>query len=640
MVTEVYDLETLSNLFTYTGYCLQDKKYYQFVIHAKLNQAEELYKHLKRDENMYQVGFNNENFDYPLEHYFLDNFHIFKHMSGQEIAMDLYAKSQSLISSEEFTSIRDKDKHIKQYDLYQIWHYNNKARITSLKNLEFVMQMENIEEMPFHHTTWINTLDEINKVLSYNKNDVDATTRFLFVTLGQTDYSQYKGKNKMELRTALSKKFNIDCHNWPDVKIGEQLMLTLYSRATNQNQWDVNKLRTERSNVALKDCVPPWCNLNSKEFKRFLDIVNNTVVTVPGGKFETSIIFHGIRFDFGLGGSHGCIKSGIYNSDKDYVIYDLDVASLYPSIAKSLKLYPQHLGPEFVNLYSQFIDKRIAEKHKPKDERDMVLIEGYKLILNGVYGKSGEATSFMYDLLYTYKTTIAGQLFIAMWAERMVEKVPDLEFIQINTDGITIKLKRTSIDKIKEVCSQLTKETGLSIEDAYYNKMIIRDVNNYIGVYEDSTIENEHIKLKGTFMDDVEYHQNSSMKIVPIALKNYFVYDIPIEKTIREHKNIFDFCLRLKINSSSKAQWHYLDGHDLKFKELHRTTRYFISNKGGGLVVYYNNSDSPNRINKGFNTTLFNNYYKSDNYDINYKFYESECRKIIYTIEDKQLKLF
>ena len=170
--------------------------------------------------------------------------------------------------------------------------------------------------------------------------------------------------------------------------------------------------------------------------------------------------------------------------------------------------------------------------------------------------------------------------------------------------------------------------------------MIIRDVNNYISVYEDSTKDNEHIKLKGVFVDDVEYHQNSSMKIVPIALKNYFVYNIPIEDTIRNHKNIYDFCLRLKINSSSIGEWHSIDKDIIKITKLNRTTRYFISKKGGGLVVYYNGSKSPGRINKGFNTTLFNKYYYSKDYNINFNFYETECRKIINTIEDKQLTLF
>ena len=84
----------------------------------------------------------------------------------------------------------------------------------------------------------------------------------------------------------------------------------------------------------------------------------------------------------------------------------------------------------------------------------------------------------------------------------------------------------------------------------------------------------------------------------------------------------------------------YFEKDNIKITQLTRTTRYFISKKGGGLIVYYNGSNSAGRINKGFNTTLFNKYYKSDNYDINFNFYEVECRKIINMIEDKQLTLF
>ena len=131
--------------------------------------------------------------------------------------------------------------------------------------------------------------------------------------------------------------------------------------------------------------------------------------------------------------AHGCISPGVYKSNDDIIILDLDVSSLYPSVARSLNLYPQHLGPEFMRLYEQFIDARVNEKHKPKDQRDNVLIEGYKLLLNGTYGKSGEETSFMFDRMYTYKTTIGGQCFICMWAERMVDVCPDLKFLQINT---------------------------------------------------------------------------------------------------------------------------------------------------------------------------------------------------------------
>lgn len=385
MVTEVYDLEVLQNLFTYTGYCLQDKKYYHFIIHKDFNQTVELYNHLKRDSKMAQVGFNNENFDYPLEHYFLTNYERLRHLSGQETAVELYNKAQQLIESTEYTGILDKHKIIIQYDLFRIWHYNNKARLTSLKDLQFVMQMDSIEEMPFDHTHWITTQEEINDILKYNKHDVESTLAFLNVTLGKTEYSQYKGKDKIKLRAELSQKFNTDVHNYSDVGIGEQLMLLLYSKETNQNPWDVNKLRTERNKIDLKDCVPSWCKIESNEFKTFLKIIEKTTLN-KDEEFKFSVIFHGIKFNFGLGGTHGCIKSGVYESNDTEVIADFDVASLYPSIAKSLTLYPAHLGPEFTNLYNKFIEDRIAEKRKPKEERDNVLIEGYKLILNGVYG--------------------------------------------------------------------------------------------------------------------------------------------------------------------------------------------------------------------------------------------------------------
>ena len=61
---EVYDVETLSNLFTYTGFNCTTKEYVQFVICSWRNDLKELIDHLSSD--IIQVGFNNENFDYPI----------------------------------------------------------------------------------------------------------------------------------------------------------------------------------------------------------------------------------------------------------------------------------------------------------------------------------------------------------------------------------------------------------------------------------------------------------------------------------------------------------------------------------------------------------------------------------------------
>lgn len=129
MIIEVYDIETLSNLFTYTGFDAKKKEWYQFVICNWRNDSDLLYNHLFRDK-ICQVGFNNEGFDYPVIHHFINHYGEYKTMPGQEVAQKLYEKSQEIIN-QEFSVISDKNKYIRQLDLFRIWHYNNKARATS-----------------------------------------------------------------------------------------------------------------------------------------------------------------------------------------------------------------------------------------------------------------------------------------------------------------------------------------------------------------------------------------------------------------------------------------------------------------------------------------------------------------------------
>ena len=624
MILEVYDLESLSNLFTYTGYRSKTDIWYQYVICPWRCDAKILYEHLIK-ERFVQCGFNNLAYDYPLLHHFLRHWKgEYEYSYGYELSQALYAKSQYLIE-ELFTEV--KKPLIPQIDLYKIWHYNNKARMTSLKDLEIQMRMENVEEMPIHHTQWCKEGDEI-KVLEYNKNDVLATYKFLLVTLGRTEYSLYKGENKLQLRNDLNKKFHVNVTNMGDVPMGEELMLQLYCRETGNNPLYLKKSGgTPRSIINLKDCIPKWCDLKTKEFNNFLNQVKNTSIKGEKGEFQFSVIYHQYKFDFGLGGSHGSIRPGVYESDDDWMIVDYDVASLYPSIAKSLQLYPEHLGIPFLHQYVGFIDTRLEEKSKPKNERDNVLIKGYKLIVNGAYGKSNEEKSFLYDPLYTFKTTIAGQMFICMWSERMVKAVPELTFIQTNTDGQTIRIPRNKLSLIREVNEQLTKETGLVIEEAFYSKMFIRDVNNYGSVYTDSTPEHEHIKF------------------VPLAVKNYFVYGTPIEETIKKDRDIFNFCMRLKTNSKSTPIFRHLeDNGKITDKELDRTTRYLIGKgKNSGILLKKFEDGKITGVNVGYSAILFNKAYHLDNWDdynLDYQFYITEANKLKNPLIFKELDLF
>lgn len=186
----------------------------------------------------------------------------------------------------------------------------------------------------------------------------------------------------------------------------------------------------------------------------------------------------------------------------------------------------------------------------------------------------------------------------------------------------------------------MTKLTGLYIEDNEYSKFIVRDVNNYLAVY-----TNGDIKYKGCFEIDKEFHKDPSMRIVPIAIKEYFVNNIPVRETIENHSNIYDFCLRLKTNSKSTPIFRHIDGDNIKDIKLNRTTRYYVSNvsKNSGVLLKDFGNDRISGINIGYNVILFNNYIKKDikEYNINYNFYIAEAMKIINAIEDGgQLNLF
>lgn len=638
MISEVYDIECLSNLFTYTGYCRQTKIYHQFVIHSLKNDYSELIEHLSQKE-LIMIGYNNDEYDYPILHHLINHKEQYQNLSGHELSQRIYQKSQEIINTQ-FSTVAEWNKHIPQIDLFKIWHYDNLAKLTSLKALEIALNLPLVEDMPYNHTYWITTTEEIDEVLSYNKNDVDATNEFLNVTLGNTNLPLYSGKNKLELRLAIKKKFKVNGLNFNDIKLGTELILKLYCEKFKINPKDVRKLKTPRKEIYLKDCLPQWMQFKTNKFNSLINKFSNTIIYngETKGKVNFSVIYHGIKIDYGTGGAHACIKPGVYDSDDEFGIYDLDIDSLYPMLGITQELYPEHLGPGFLDIYyGEIVSKRLEEKKKPKKERDFVIVEGFKLAANGSYGKTNEEKSWLYDPLYTMKTTISGQIFISMWAEYICENIPQVTILQINTDGITFRLPKKYKEKLLNFSDEITTRCKLTYEMNEYNKMVIRDVNNYSARYTDG-----NIKHKGDFEINKELHKDPSMKIVPIALEKYFFENVPIKETIINHSNIYDFCLRLKVNKGASAMYKTIneDGR-LNVQILSKNTRYYISNRGGILYKQFA-TNQISGINVGYSSILFNKYIEKSmiDYNINYQFYISECNKIINQIESKQLTLF
>ena len=227
-----------------------------------------------------------------------------------------------------------------------------------------------------------------------------------------------------------------------------------------------------------------------------------------------------------------------------------------------------------------------------------------------------------------------------MLLEELIINIPNLIVIQSNTDGITLQFDKQYLNKLEEIKTSWEKFTNYELEEAIYTKMIVRDVSNYISLY-----DNGKIKHKGCFEIDKELHKDNSFRIVPIALENYYIKGIPVEDTIKNHKNILDFCGRIKIDSRFELEFHSIkyDESNQPYKsieQLQKVTRYLVTKNGG--TIYKKNKDGKlTGINVGYMMNIYNvNDKIIDDFDIDYSFYIRECNKIINSVYDGSLTLF
>jgi hypothetical protein len=626
----VYDIETFKKCFTYVAINTKTQEVITCVIHKNRDDSKKLYDHLTSE--ICQIGFNNLGFDYPVLHYFLRNYK--KLLTTNELITELYDKAQGIINYKKSFSVQYNPHLIKEWemltpqlDLYKIWHYDNPAKLTSLKALQISTNYPNVVEsrIPFDQ----DELDdaEVEDIIKYNLNDVLSTYEFY-----------KKSADKIQLRKDINKKYGLQCRNYPDVKIGEELLLKLYCELTDQDEHHIKKLRSVNKSIDLKECVFNYIKFESPTFNDLLNKIKNTVIINTKEDFKESVIYKGFKYDYGTGGIHGCIKEGVYCSDDYYDIIDADVTSLYPNIAVQNNLYPKHLGKGFVDAYKDILDQRT----KAKRAKEMSISDGLKLSANGAYGKSASEHSFLFDTKFTMSITVNGQLLLTMLAERLVDNIPDITVLQINTDGITVKLPKIYLNLYDQICNNWEADTKLNLEYVSYSKMIIRDVNNYMAVSTDNKL-----KYKGRFEIDKDYHKDPSFRIIPLALSEYFVKGISIETTIKNHRNIYDFCGRQKFKSDSYGYitWVAYDQCNnpyQQFQNQQKNTRYYISTGGTTFIKCYKKDNSTEFINKGYTVTIFNEFEEKewDEYGINYSFYIKECQKEINLIESQQLTLF
>ena len=662
----IFDIECYSNIFTAVFYSVETDRFETFEISERRNDFLKFVRFVlrlgKRRSRM--VGFNNYGYDYPVIHALVDLFEKGGEPKWQTVTRTAKRKSDQIINAphdERFANtIWDNDQVCAQLDLFKIHHFDNVSRRTSLKVLEFNMRSNDIQELPFDPTKPV-AVEDIPRLLEYNKHDVKETFKFYKETLP-----------KIKFREKLSKTYHTNLMNANDTKIGKTIF-QLYLEESLGREICYHKpngkrvpRQTFRKSINVRDILFWYHNFNRPEFNAVFDwmhrqdinggmiksaftglhvdelgsLANHSDLTTSKKKDwgpepmvkNLNCVVDGFKFVFGTGGLHGCIDPCVVESDGENAIIDLDVVSYYPSLAIVNEIFPKHLGKEFCTIYGKVKKQRVSHaKGTPENA-------ALKLALNGVYGDSNNVYSPFYDPQYTLAVTLNGQLLLCLLAEWLMD-IDGLQMIQANTDGVTVKLPREAMPQLERVWKLWESHTGLDLESVEYSAMWIRDVNNYI-----AKEPSGKLKRKGAYEYDIDWHQNHSALVVQKAAEAHLVYGANVRRYIEEHLEVdpFDFYLRTKVPRTSRLELITEDEHNLDDEiktTLQNVTRYFISNNGGRLnKVMPPLPKKPDMwrniaIQKGWNVTVHDKVVPLE--DVNFDYYEQEAMKLVKPLTKK-----
>ena len=656
----VFDIEVFQNIFHCSVKDTETNTIYKFEISERKNQLRELVKFFKQvnkyitwgeyytttrqiESNIIFCGYNNLHYDNPIINYIIEYEDTLMNHNVFTICSSIFNLSKTITTSKEDNI--DAWKHWK----YQIWFdtfdiltmlYSNKLRV-GLKEIQVTMQYPNVQEFVCDWTKPL-PLEDFDSMIDYNINDIESTSELL-----------NRCKKDVDLRIAIEDEYGVRVLSKDGVNIGMKILTQKYLEKTGLTWWDIESLRSPMDYIPLKDVILPFIKYDSPILNRVLEDMKGQIVS-PGRKgYENNFVFAGLRYTVGVGGIHSKNDPEIIIPKEDEMLIDIDVASLYPSMLIEYGFYPKHLGPEFLEVYSQIKNERIEAKHNG----DKVKNETLKLALNGLSGNLQNEHNFCYSPEAVMKIRINGQLLLLMLAEKLTQV--GCRIIQANTDGLFVLLKKDNYQQVNTICRNWEQLTKLTLEEERFEAMYQYAINDYIAVKEgyQKTKNPDLIKTKGMFITKVLLGKGLSAKIIPEAIIRYFVDKVPVEETIKGCTDIRKFLMSEKTGK----QWHV----EYMNKEQQRTNRFYASTNGGylwkwkdtghkeGEIITYTepyvgehkykaSARQYQNMLTASGVTLLNKFDDKpiEERKINYRYYIYEAYKIIRELKPLQLSLW
>ena len=661
----VYDIEVFQNVFHCTAKNSETGQYHKFEISCRKNQLKELIQFfhtikynkygwndiyttdIQFDTDKIFAGYNNLHYDNAIINYIIDFQEKLLNLNYLRVCDSLYNLSKIITTSKDDIDSWKKWKFMVCFETFDILTmlYSQKLRV-GLKEMQVTMQYKNVLEFAHDWTKPLDT-DLIDEMIEYNINDVDSTEELLNIC-----------KDKIDLRIAIEDEYGVRVLSKDGVNIGMKILTQKYLEKTGLTWWDIRDLRSPADVIDLNKVILPFIEYRDPILKNVLSDMKKQIVS-PGRKgYENKFIFRGLRYSVGVGGIHSVNSPEIIIPKEDEMLIDIDVASLYPSMLIEYKFYPKHLGPEFLEVYTQIKNERIEAKHAGNKVKNETL----KLALNGLSGNLQNEHNFCYSPFAVMQIRINGQLLLLMLAESLTDI--GCRIVQANTDGLFVLLKKDTYSKVQEICRSWEHKTKLVLEEDRFEAMYQYAINDYIAITEGyqemksiflsnpekalnkkgkqytslDEIRKDYIKEKGMFITEVLLGKGMSPKIIPIAIRNYFADNIPVQETIYNCKDIKKFLTYQKVDKKFAVEYNN--------QLIQRINRFYASTNGPYLFkcLVDENEYRSNFTNllTASGVTILNKFDNKpiEERKVNYRYYLKECLKIIEELEPKQLSLF
>lgn len=497
-------------------------------------------------KNSKVVTFNGNNYDIPMVFYALAgaNNEQLKRMSDGIILDEL----RSWQLEEKYNYRIHSINHI---DIIEV-----AAGTASLKSYGGRLHCRKLQDLPIDPSSSISESDRPS-IIQYCSNDLELTKSLY-------EYLQ----PQIDLRDRMSKRYQIDLRSKSDAQIAEAVfrheVLLLSGRYL--------KRPILSKNYSFKYEAPSFLPRTDllKEIEDINFCINETgSVVLPENLNNYKITIGSSSYRLGIGGIHSTEENQAVVESEDDFIEDRDVASYYPSIIKNCKLYPRHIGPIFLNIYSKIIEERLGAKHKG----DKTTSDALKITLNGSYGKFGSKWSCLYSPDLLIHTTLTGQLSL-IYLINLLE-AESFSVVSANTDGVVIKGKKHRYKEMLDIVNKWEKETGFETEGTRYKAVYSRDVNNYIAVKTDGSL-----KTKGAYAIG-GITKNPKNFVCIKAVCEFLTKSTPIEASVYDNRDIRDFVTTRKVEGGALYNNEYIG----------KTVRFYYSLNSTGCISYAKNGN-------------------------------------------------